>query len=304
MALPARVLDRLPPGLRQNGLLSTGDQLSPPISSGKDPAPPWERALLEGDWPQGTVSELSLSGGFAGGTSLALNACCRVQSEGRNLFGEPHWCAFIDPADSLHAPGVQSAGVDLSYLLVLRPSLEDISRVALRLLLSRSVPLVIIDLVGSPSAPLDVHLGHWVKVVRRMTSVLESTEGRALLLTLQQAPRSLPLPVSARLELSRQRMRQLDYHVARSPQGQWSTSKKIPFTAHFTDVERAKANAEGQGQKWSCRKPFVGPAAAQSDLTAKSAFSGNGEQRLFRGAQNPLEERPEQKKAREKNQVA
>src|SRR6186713_3198298 len=98
MALPAHVLVRLPARLRQNGLLRTGDQLlgaqalgprlAQPREAARQPEgtpgalDPWAEMLLSGDWPEGVVSELSLAGGWAGGTSLGLNACRHVQETG------------------------------------------------------------------------------------------------------------------------------------------------------------------------------------------------------------------------------
>jgi len=179
----------------------------------------WGAMLLSGEWPEGLVSELSLAGGWAGGTSLALNACRHVQETGVLFSREPAWCAFVDPSASLYAPGVARAGVDLSHLLVVRPLPEDIVRVTLRLVESQSLPLVVVDLVGTPTSPLEVPLGPWGRVVQRLGRALEGTTGRVLLLTAREAPRPVPLRVGLRIELERPAPDQLAYRVSRSPEG-------------------------------------------------------------------------------------
>lgn len=233
MALPAHVLDRLPARLRQNGLLTTGDQLSAARAlklglSGQDlpgqdlpgqGQDPWSAMLLSGEWPEGQVSELCLAGGFAGGTSLALNACRQVQETGALFSPDPSWCAFVDPSRSLYAPGVARAGVRLSHLLVVRPRPEDLVRVTLRLVESQSLPLVIVDLVGTPTHPLEVALGPWGRVVQRLSRALEGTVSRVLLLTHKDAPRPFPLRVGLRVELTRPAPDQLEYRITRTREG-------------------------------------------------------------------------------------
>lgn len=234
MALPAHVLDRIPARLRQNGLLTTGDQLAaaralsrspsevrmPGVASATDPG---AALLLSGDWPEGTVSELCLAGGWAGGTSLALHACRHVQQAGVLFSREPSWCAFVDPSGSLYAPGVARAGVLLSHFLVVRPRPEDIVRVSLRLVESQSLPLVVIDLVGTPASPLEVPLAPWVRVVDRLMRALSGTSGRVLLLTDQAALRPVPLRVGFRVELERPAPERLAFRITRSREG-WAGS--------------------------------------------------------------------------------
>src|SRR5688572_25661983 len=137
------------------------------------------------------------------GTSLCLNACRHVQETGVLFSREPAWCAFVDPSGSLYAPGVARAGVQLSHLLVVRPRPEDLARVTLRLVESQSLPLVVVDLVGTPTSPLDVPLGPWGRVIQRLARALEGTTTRVLLLTHEAAPRPVPLRVGLRVELSR-----------------------------------------------------------------------------------------------------
>src|SRR5271166_6019024 len=71
------------------------------------PLPHWpelEAVLPDGGLPRGVVELASLR--FLGGaTSVALAAVRAGQSR-----GEHAWCAWVDAAGSLHAPGVVAAG--------------------------------------------------------------------------------------------------------------------------------------------------------------------------------------------------
>ncbi len=145
---------------------------------------------------------------LARGTSLTLQACAAAQAEARLRSGSPDtvgaWCAFVDPWATLHAPAVARAGVDLSRLLVVRPPLEAVARVAVRIARSRAFCIVVIDLAGVPGARAreGIRLDRWVNVVRRLALAVEKTDTTVLLSTDLRAPRPLPLPVSMRLELS------------------------------------------------------------------------------------------------------
>ncbi len=232
MALPAHVLDRLPAKLRKNGLISTGEQFFPAgLRARAGQAAHFGQLLLQGAWPAGTVSELALSGGLSGGTALSLRACRHAQLEAQR--GEEaqssSWCAFVDPSATLHAPGVRQQGIDLDRLLVLRPALEDIARVTLRLGLSHRISLLVVDLVGSPTAPLDLDLEPWVRVVRRLGSALAQSPGRVLLLTAKESPRPLPLPVGLRIEVARTGPRELSYQVTKNLAGSLCARRRLSW---------------------------------------------------------------------------
>lgn len=265
MALSAHVLDRLPVELRKNGLLLTAQQLQAnsaarrptldtqnrytsnpcvPSLQAEPHAPAlrdlemnqerlFEQVLLEGQWPAGKVCELSLQGQLSGATSLALAACRHAQLQTDGSQEEP-WCAFIDPSRTLHAPGVARAGVALKRLLILRPEPEDMSRVLLRLALSRALRLIVVDLVGSPNCPLSPRQAEWTRVVRRLGPELSQTEGRVLLLTSQSAFQASPLPVSLRIELSRPEPGRLSYQVSRHVGGRLSPRRLLPFVPSTT----------------------------------------------------------------------
>lgn len=158
-----------------------------------------EQGLLRGQ-----VTELCV--GSAGGlaTRLALGACAKAQQMGEG-FGatDVHWCAFVDPAGSLYAPGVAASGVRLDRLLVVRPPKESLARIALKLARSKVFVLLVVDTCGVQGQALGVDLGAWVRIVRQMTLALEGSDASVLLITSEFARRPIPLPVARRIELSR-----------------------------------------------------------------------------------------------------
>jgi recombination protein RecA len=170
-----------------------------------------EQGLLRGQ-----VTELCVSraGGLA--TSLALSACVEAQRQGLEL-GTPlgHWCAYVDPSASLYAPGVKSLGVELERLLVLRPPLEALASVTLRLVRSRTCVLVVVDTAGVPGQPLPIDLGAWVRIVRQMSLALEGTQCSVLLITDAEARRPLALPVARRIELSRPNAEHVEMRIVK-----------------------------------------------------------------------------------------
>lgn len=174
-----------------------------------------EAVLPDGGLPRGAVVEVASSRGLARATSLALLACSAAQHEARLRSGDPltvgAWCAFVDPWATLHAPALTASRVDPSRLLVVRPPLDAIARVAVRIAESRAFTLVAVDTVGVPGAALaashlvdSVRLERWPTVVRRLAIAVERTDTTVVLLTDSAAHRTLPLPVSLRLELTRQ----------------------------------------------------------------------------------------------------
>lgn len=172
-----------------------------------------DRVLPDGGLPRGAVVEIASAHGLARATSLALSACSAAQHEARLRSGDAHtvgaWCAFIDPWSTLNAPALATNGVDASRLLVVRPPLDSVARIAVRIAESRAFSLVAIDTVGVPGAALaashmidSVKLERWPTVVRRLAIAVERSDTTIVLLTDTTAPRALPLPVSMRLELS------------------------------------------------------------------------------------------------------
>ncbi len=253
MAFPAHVLQQLPPGLAAKVSLASFEEgaSSPherPESSAKGGGEsahvpplkgPWalplgvselDAALPDGGLLRGGVVELAVRGVSAQATSIALSACQAAQQEGMLKGGSPPWCAFVDPTGSLYAPGVAQAGVQLERLLVVRPSLEALSRVALRLVESHAFAVVVIDTMGTLGKRLDVPLGAWPRIVRRLSLALESSASVVLLITDSAAPRPLPLPVAQRIELSRPRLHKIGLQVAKDRRGRVSAPRSIAWT--------------------------------------------------------------------------
>lgn len=247
MSAAQSVLNSLPPTLHKNGMIrlasSPGD-----LAKGRAPlvefslSQVWQEKLSRGEFAPGVI-ELSSEGGIALGTSVALRACLRIQQDARSAFGVVPWCAFIDPTSSLYAPGVHASGVDLQRLLVVRPDEENIVRATLRLIESKVFPLVVVDLKGLPGESFEPSLNSWVRVVRRISRALEGTSHSVLLLTDKNARRTLPLPVTERLLLSRRSVTGLQVTVSKSLSGypgqaqvRWAR-RLLPKTETFSGMK-------------------------------------------------------------------
>jgi recombination protein RecA len=124
---------------------------------------------------------------------------------------------------------VVRSGVALERMLVVRPGREALSRVAIRLVESQAFAVVVVDLAGVPGAPLDVPLGAWPRIVRRLALALEGTEGVVLLVTDAGAARPLPLPVAQRIELARPAADELALRVAKDRRGRISAPRTIAW---------------------------------------------------------------------------
>lgn len=201
--------------------------------------PALDALLPDGGLAWGQVTELCVADpSYA--TSLSLLACARAQAEGlqatgNSVAGKVPWCAFVDPFESLYAPGVAQAGVDLERLLVVRPPVAALSRLVVQLVEARAFALVVVDtcsFIGRPvSGPQQIDLTKWGNVVRRLNTAITNTHSAVLLLTDKNAPRPLPLPVALRLELSCPSPGVLKAHVAKDKLGRIS----LPHTVMCRD---------------------------------------------------------------------
>ncbi len=189
--------------------------------------------------------ELAVAEPGALATTIALAACRALQAEARVSGSSVPWCAFVDPSATLYAPGVAATGVELERLLVVRPPLEAVSRVALRLCESPAFSLVVIDTLGMPGAPLALPLGSWPRIVRRLSMAVEGSKRSILLLTDATQPRPLPLPVAQRLELSRPKSQQLMLRVAKDRRGRIAPPRPIawPRLAEVEALEQGGRHA-------------------------------------------------------------
>ena len=222
MALPANLLERLPMHFRHGE--PSGQAVLPLGFSELDDA------LPDGGLPRGAVTEVVVHGRAALATSTALMACKSAQREAVARGGEAPFCAFIDPTATLHGPGVAAAGVDLERLLVVRPPLEALSRTAIRVVESQAFSVVVVDAAGIPGASIDIALGGWPRVVRRLALAAEESRTTVLLVTDGEARRPLPLPVAMRVELARAEVDRLTVRIAKERRGRVSGPRSIVWT--------------------------------------------------------------------------
>lgn len=216
MALPLQLLAQLPanvfPGAAPGNDPPTAESVSVGFSE-VDALLPDHGLLL------GAVTELSVRGGGASATTLALGVCRSAQEAGRLQAGVPSWCAFVDASASLYAPGVARAGLALSRLLVVRPDETALGRVAVRLAESQAFSVLVVDLAGVLGRGALPALGHWPRLVRRLSMAIHGTRSLVLLLTRAELYRPLPLPVAQRLELCRLGPERLSLQVVKDRQG-------------------------------------------------------------------------------------
>lgn len=230
MALPAQFLEQISPELlrtfsiSQAGAPANQVRSTPALALGSKEV---EQALPDGGLLRGAVTELAIQGRASLGTAFALAACQTAQREGRQRGGDSPWCAFIDPSGSLYAPGVAQKEVQLDRLLVVRPKLEALARVAVRVAESRCFAVVVIDTVGIPGAEVDVTLGSWPRTVRRLAMAVENTPGVVLLMTDATAKRPLTLPVAQRIELGRVSEHKLILQVEKDRHGRVSAPQAL-----------------------------------------------------------------------------
>jgi recombination protein RecA len=172
-------------------------------------------ALPDGGLPRGVV-ELAAPRSLGGATSLALAAVRAGQQK-----SEHAWCAWIDPEDTLHAPGVVAAGVDLARLLVVRPP---------RSLLGKDVDAVPGARARAGRARAREGKG-WAPelLVRKLALAAEPTGSTVLLLTDALLPRAAQWPVALRLELSRPDANSIAVRIAKDRRGRIGPTKTVPF---------------------------------------------------------------------------
>lgn len=218
-----------------------------------------DELLPDAGLPRGAVIEVAVAGGAAFGSSLALAACRSAQVLAQG--GEGAWCAFVDPGTSLHAPAVAAAGVALERLLVLRPPLEALSRVSLRLVEAQVFACLVIDLVGVPGAAFSVPLARWTRIVRRLALTAANTDSSVILLTALDAPRPLPLPVALRLELTRVGRHQLRLQIAKERLGRISGPHLLELGPGLRPaLERSSRSSSAPGGLPGLRAPLASVA--------------------------------------------
>ena len=190
-----------------------------------------DSALPDSGLPKGAVTELAVYGGAALGTSLSLGVCRTAMEAAIAQGGEVPWCAFVDPGKTLYAPGVESRGVDLARLLVVRPPSEALERTSIRLVESHAFAVVVVDTLGTVGASASGLQGSWNRAIRRLSLAAEASGSVVVLLTDGELQRSLPLPVALRLELSRPEMGRLLLKVGKDRKGRVSGPHRVPWGA-------------------------------------------------------------------------
>jgi recombination protein RecA len=247
MGLPAALASISPE------LVKAGVQLGHPGAlAGEEPPglpfgiPELDALLPDRGLLRGGVVELSVAGGAGLATALALAAVRSAQEQARALLSSAAvpWCAFVDASGTLYAPGVHAAGVDLSRLLVVRPPPDAIGRVSLKLVESNIFSLVVIDTVGTLGRSLP-SLGNFGRVVRRLSMAVDGTPHGVLLLTDENAPRALPLPVAQRLVVARPAPEKLVVRVAKDRRGRVTP----PRTLHWTRATPLPAREGGLDER-------------------------------------------------------
>jgi len=112
-------------------------------------------------------------------------------------------------------------------LLVVRPNLEDLSRVAVRVAQSQAFSVVIVDTAGVPGRRAETRLDRWVNVVRRLALAIEGSDTTVLLLTDASASRAMPLPTAMRIELERLAEDRIGLRVAKDRRGRVTAPQTI-----------------------------------------------------------------------------
>ena len=183
--------------------------------------------------PYGSVTELQVRGTSGAATSFALCACRAAQQQAASASSAgtggavSPWCAFIDPAATLYAPGVARLGVNLDHLLVVRPELEAVGRAAIRIVEANLASVLVIDLSGVELS-LDEHV--WERNVRRLALAVKSAATSILLLTRSEQFQTLPLPTSMRLEFTRRSSESFELRVAKERTGRISPPRSLPYS--------------------------------------------------------------------------
>jgi hypothetical protein len=112
---PVRPLPELLEALRDHGLRKGTDPgpmpTRPPLPTGQ---PALDEALGTGGWPAGALTLLDATPG-SGATSLALGSLAACQASGGLV-------AYLDPSGSLDPATATRLGVNLEWLLVVRPA--------------------------------------------------------------------------------------------------------------------------------------------------------------------------------------
>lgn len=192
-----------------------------------------DQALPDGGLPRRGVVELCAPSGLGRLTHLALAACRAAQREEvtPEAPAELSWCAWVDPTATLYAPGVAQRGVALSRLLVIRPTIDDAARVAVRLVASGVFAAIVIDRTTLPGVERDAKdRRRWSLAVRRLALASEQHACSIILLSDLEQARREALPTRMRLELTRPRADRLRVHLTKERRGRLVPPFELPLS--------------------------------------------------------------------------
>jgi RecA/RadA recombinase len=126
-----------------------------------------DAALRSGGWPRGSLALLDAPAG-SGATTLALGSLAAAQAAGGVV-------AYLDTAGSLDPSTAARLGINLDWLLVVRPSdAAEAVELAAWLARERRIDAMVLDLAGRAAPARDLE---------RLASLLVRSDGVTLLLT-------------------------------------------------------------------------------------------------------------------------
>jgi hypothetical protein len=140
---------------------------------------------------------------------------------------------------SLFAPGVAQLGIELDRLLVARPELKDVERVAVRIVEAKVVSVLVIDLRGALAGDLSVDGPKWQRTIRRLSLAVKQMPTCVLVITRAEPRLALPLPVAMRLEFNRLSSDSFEVRVAKERTGRISRPHGIAWSAFTTGAAQA-----------------------------------------------------------------
>jgi hypothetical protein len=167
---------------------------------------------------------------YAGATAIATFAIARAHRD------ERAYCAWVDVAHTLHAPGLLQAGVDVERLLVVRPTPEQLGLVAVKVASSGAFDVVVVELGELAARPGSGRASKREApelFVRKLALAAEASGVTVLLLTepTRMPTRAVPWPVAMRLDLARVR-EGLAVGIPKERRGRITTAKvTLPLPA-------------------------------------------------------------------------
>lgn len=160
--------------------------------------------LPDGGLPHGVVeiacaAPQTRAHAYAGATAIAASVIAHSMQDDRSF------SAWIDPARTLHAPGLVQRGIDVHRLLVVRPSPALVGRVAVKVVAAGAFDVVVVDMAEVDGARPSPKREAPELFVRKLALAAETSSATVLLLTEPEkmATRVTPWPVAMRLDVAR-----------------------------------------------------------------------------------------------------